>query len=193
MGRSLQQSGSYVAPCDPGTQRMALMVLYNNTLGGAWANHSGWLDLSPAQMATPASLALSLAAVPVSSGTCLSSNGSSVLPDYCCWYGVECCTPQTCVNAVPSSCTSCFCEPGLVISLGLSANMVGWFPSTHSSASRIPYCRTGTHWILYRYTPSNIAFAASHVRLFLLMLVARLPCITVDWKQLLSRHRGRRL
>ena len=127
MGRSLQQSSSYVAPCDPSTQRMALMMLYNNTLGGAWANHSGWLDLSPAQMATPASLALALAAVPVSSGACTSSNGSSVLPDYCCWHGVECCTPQTCVNAVPSSCTSCFCEPGLVISLGLSANKVGLF------------------------------------------------------------------
>ena len=139
MGRSLQQSSSYVAPCDPSTQRMALMMLYNNTLGGAWANRSGWLDLSPAQMATPASLTLALAAVPLSSGTCASPNGSSVLPDHCCWYGVGCCSLQTCVNAVPSSCTSCFCKPGLVISLVLSANVVGRLLPPCLSASSIRY------------------------------------------------------
>ena len=59
--------------------------------------------------------------LPLMSGSCtawdIATAADMVLPDHCCWYGVGCCTPQTCGND-----PFCNCTMGLVSSLSLSAN-----------------------------------------------------------------------
>ena len=93
-------------------QRAALLQLYNNTGGYAWLNSSGWADASVAWDS-----------MAVESGACMAGihNGTGApLPDHCCWFGVSCCTPDTCAEGWPS----CSCIPGLVFGLDLGVNNV---------------------------------------------------------------------
>ena len=70
-----------------------------------------------------ASLALYMESIPMQSGSCttLGSN-ATILPDHCCWYGIACCGPQTCVSNDPY----CNCTVGLVTALQLNSNKVSW-------------------------------------------------------------------
>ena len=88
-------------PCDPAQQRAALSLLYKQSGGPAWFNSSGWSD-------------------PDVSLSCMA--GLTPLPSHCCWFGVSCCTPETCTDAAE---TACNCTIGLVTALSLPANNVG--------------------------------------------------------------------
>ena len=121
LGRQLRAATSISSPCDAATQRLALLSLYNNTNGAAWVNSTGWPASSAAM--TPASMAKFTASTPVTNGSCTASG--AVIPDHCCWYGVQCCTPQTCSGASSSQCSACSCTLGLVVGLALGINNVG--------------------------------------------------------------------
>ena len=112
--------------CDADKQRLALLTLFNNTNGASWINATGW----PPATATlsPASLAQFAAMTPLTTSSCTASDGT-VLPDHCCWHGVQCCTPFTCSNSASSaqSCASsaaCSCTTGLVVGIALGVNNV---------------------------------------------------------------------
>ena len=98
-------------PCDPDQQRAALSLFYKQSGGPAWFNSSGWSD-------------------PDVSLSCMA--GLTPLPSHCCWYGVSCCTPETCIDADESACN---CTIGLVTGLSLQANNVGLFTVCLSSMS----------------------------------------------------------
>ena len=98
-------------PCDPAQQRAALSLFYERSGGPAWFNNSGWSD-------------------PDVSLSCMA--GLTPLPSHCCWYGVSCCTPETCIDADESACN---CTIGLVTGLSLQANNVGLFTVCLSSMS----------------------------------------------------------
>ena len=88
-------------PCDPARQRAALSLFYEKSGGPAWFNSSGWSD-------------------PDADLPCMA--GLTPLPSHCCWFGVSCCTPETCTDAEESTCN---CTTGLVTVLSLQANNVG--------------------------------------------------------------------
>ena len=119
VSRELQASGSTSA-CDPATQRLALLQLYNNTNGASWTNSTGWPSANVSM--SPLSLAQFAASTPVTTSTCIESG--AVLPDHCCWYGVRCCTPQTCNTLSSQSCSVCSCTSGLIIGLSMGMNNV---------------------------------------------------------------------
>ena len=136
LSRDLRQStASWAHPCDAATQRLALLTLYNNTNGASWTDATGWP--APSASRSAASLASFAASTPLTTSTCMAAG--AVLPDHCCWYGVQCCTPQTCTSSTSSqSCTSCSCTIGLIVGLALGLNNVRqlfnrlklhpWFP-----------------------------------------------------------------
>ena len=86
--------------CDSAQQGAALSLFYNQSGGPAWFNSSGWSD---SDFGSP----------------CMA--GLTPLPSHCCWFGVSCCTPETCVDAAESACN---CTIGLVIALSLPDNNV---------------------------------------------------------------------
>ena len=108
--------------CNAATQRLALLTVYNNTYGASWTQVTGWPPASVAM--SPSSLAHFAASTPVISSVC--SSLGTVLPDHCCWYGVQCCTPATCSQATfQSACSApCSCTVGLVVGLALGLNNV---------------------------------------------------------------------
>ena len=113
-------NSSSALPCDPATQRLGLLMLFNNTNGAAWTNATGWPP--PISSSTPSALANFSTSVPTTTGACLSSG--VVLPDHCCWHGVQCCTPQTCSSQQTSICSACSCTQGLITSIDLQTNNV---------------------------------------------------------------------
>ena len=117
--RGLQASDSASA-CDPATQRLALLQLYNNTNGASWTNSTGW----PAATVfmSPMTITQFATFTPVTTSTCIVSR--AVLPDHCCWYGVQCCTPQTCTTVSSQSCSVCSCTSGIIVGLSLGMNNV---------------------------------------------------------------------
>ena len=117
--RELQAPGSTSA-CDPAIQRLALLQLYNNTNGVSWTDSTGWPAANMSM--SPLSLAQFAASTPVTTSTCMAAG--AVLPDHCCWYGVQCCTPQTCASSSSQSCFACSCTSGLIVSLDLGMNNV---------------------------------------------------------------------
>ena len=108
--RDLLQSAA--TACDAATQRLALLILYHNTKG--WPAPSA--SMSQKSMANYAS------SIPLTTSACMAAG--AVLPDHCCWHGVQCCTPQTCTSASSQSCTQCSCTLGLVVGLSLGLNNV---------------------------------------------------------------------
>ena len=127
--RELQQIPLTNMPCDPATQRLALLQLYNSTNGASWTNSTGW----PAVTVSMSSMSMTQFATstPVTTSSCIVSG--AVLPDHCCWYGVQCCTPQTCTTVSSQSCSAaCSCTSGLVVGLALGINNVR-SPSHHRS------------------------------------------------------------
>ena len=99
-------------PCDTAHQRAALDLYYEQSGGPAWFNNSGWSD--PPDAEVPCMVGLTL------------------LPSHCCWYGLSCCTPETCADAAESACN---CTTGLVTVLSLQANNVG------ALSACLPVCR----------------------------------------------------
>jgi hypothetical protein len=112
--------------CSPANQRVGLLLIFQNARGQYWTNNSGW--------PMPSNLTAYLESTPVQSGKCMSnlpqlplgvymdtssSQAATILPDYCCWYGVSCCTPTSCLGD-----PSCNCTVGLVKGLYLGANNV---------------------------------------------------------------------
>ena len=93
--------------CDSAQQGAALSLFYNQSGGPAWFNSSGWSD---SDFGSP----------------CMA--GLTPLPSHCCWFGVSCCTPETCVDAAESACN---CTIGLVIALSLPDNNVGYIGHRH--------------------------------------------------------------
>ena len=87
--------------CDSAQQGTALSLFYENSGGPEWFNSSGWSDPDAGSL------------------PCMA--GLTPLPSHCCWYGVSCCTPETCVDAAESACN---CTTGLVIALSLPDNNV---------------------------------------------------------------------
>ena len=124
LGRLLQETPAFSLGCDPSGQRLALTLVYYLVNGPGWINNSGWPSM-PMQGTNPFAIALHMAAVPLETGVCTSASQSSadtpavILPDHCCWYGVRCCTPQTCGNN-----PFCNCTIGLITSLQLNGNRV---------------------------------------------------------------------
>ena len=122
------------------------MRLFNATNGGGWTNSSGWPTDADVQGMDPVALAQYMAAIPVETRICISNTTAGgpsqsilipaggtaaaallsdvvpavvVLPDHCCWYGISCCSPQTCGND-----PFCNCTTGLVTSIQLNGNQV---------------------------------------------------------------------
>ena len=138
---------SAYGPCDAGAQRLALLTFFNNTNGAAWINATGWPSASVTQ--SPASLAQFAVSTPLlTTSSCMASDGTA-LPNHCCWYGVQCCTPTTCTTTASSatsaqqqSCSSssaaCSCTTGLVIGLSLGLNNVSDSSSETNSAIQPP-------------------------------------------------------
>ena len=121
-GASFAGAGQLAAlGCNPISQRLGLIDLYNSTNGPGWSNSSGWPSISGLASMSASSLAQYMAAIPMQSGSCTTpgSNTTVVLPDHCCWYGIACCGPQTCGNDPYCNCTS-----GLVTELQLYSNQV---------------------------------------------------------------------
>jgi hypothetical protein len=124
--------------CDSGSQREALIDLFNVTSGRTWLNNFNWpVSLLSDGVLTQASRANYLSSTQITSGSCDSSkqegvaaimaaaqnltNPPIVLPDHCCWFGVSCCTPNTCYGVATSACN---CTYGLVTDIYLSHNNV---------------------------------------------------------------------
>ena len=125
--RQIRQTASNSAgglPCDPATQRLGLLMLFNNTNGAAWFNATGWP--SPSSSNSPFAVSNFSASIPISTGTCKDSG--VVLPDHCCWFGIQCCTPQTCSQQSTSSCSACSCTQGLITSIEIQTNNVHFCP-----------------------------------------------------------------
>ena len=123
LGRLLQETPAFSLGCDPSGQRLALTLVYYLVNGPGWINSSGWPIAM--QGTNPFAMAMHMATVPLETGVCTSASQSSadapaiILPDHCCWYGIRCCTPQTCGNN-----PFCNCTTGLVTSIQPNGNKV---------------------------------------------------------------------
>ena len=109
--------------CSIELQRLALVVLYNDTSGPQWANNTGWPSIPGLQSLSMTEIMQHMATVPLQSDACSATSSGNItiaLPDHCCWYGVSCCRPDTCGNN-----PSCSCIPGVVTGLHLGNNRVG--------------------------------------------------------------------
>ena len=113
--------------CDPSGQRLALALFSYLFNSSGWINSSGWPITM--QGTNPFAMILHMATLPLETGVCTSASQNELsqtqdapavtLPDHCCWYGIRCCTPQTCVDN-----PFCNCTTGLVISMLLNGNKV---------------------------------------------------------------------
>ena len=104
--------------CDAPGQRLALLFFYNATNGPAWHNNSGWPSIA---VSSPEALIMHMASIPVTTNTCIASDGSNlVLPDHCCWHGVSCCTTQAITCGINPYCNCS--TSGLVTALILNRN-----------------------------------------------------------------------
>ena len=118
--------------CDPSGQRLALALFSYLFNSSGWINSSGWPITM--QGTNPFAMILHMATLPLETGVCTSASQNELsqtqdapavtLPDHCCWYGIRCCTPQTCVD-IPF----CNCTTGLVISMLLNGNRVRMWES----------------------------------------------------------------
>ena len=106
-------------PCTPASQLLALRVFYSSTGGPTWTINEGWADHAPDSPVNAMQLGTDMA---TQTGNCTVQTlaANVTVPDHCCWYGVSCCSPETCVGAGPS----CNCTLGLVTTLSLGGNNV---------------------------------------------------------------------
>lgn len=87
--------------CSPKAQRDNLLSFYARTAGWGWKRNDGWTDAVVRGTAAP----VFSAAV-----NCVSPVAGVVLPDHCCFYGVECCDREQCPPMASFLDTSCDCE-----------------------------------------------------------------------------------
>ncbi|GAX79288.1 hypothetical protein CEUSTIGMA_g6729.t1 [Chlamydomonas eustigma] len=139
IGRGQTQSGTSLSTnviCDSSSQRETLIDLFNDTSGQTWLTSYNWpVSLLSAGVLNQTSRANFLNSTPITSGSCDSNKQQGVaaimaaaqnltiapivLPDHCCWFGVSCCTPNTCFGVSASACN---CSYGLVTDIYLSHN-----------------------------------------------------------------------
>lgn len=121
-------------------QYVALLVLYVFTGGLEWFNNTGW-----PQNFTEIQEALGNTSN-TTTGSCVRNRTVAnmyyddiLLPDHCCWFGVDCCLIETCppdIYVSDVSVTQCNCTIGLVTGLNLMNNNV----SQRQGASRVHSC-----------------------------------------------------
>ena len=141
-GRRLTTTLPSSSSCDPLLQRAYLVTFFAACGGPNWTQSTGFPDItSGGSIGIPlATLLLELEAVPVQTGRCSSQQqvpqqqhgDVTVLPDHCCWYGVSCCIPQTCIGD-----PYCNCTIGLVTRLSWGSNNVRTLLGSEEEPARL--------------------------------------------------------
>ncbi|GAX78738.1 hypothetical protein CEUSTIGMA_g6175.t1 [Chlamydomonas eustigma] len=113
--------GTNAASCSTAAQHSNLLLLYNYTRGSNWYNNTGWASIPYQNISSASAQSGSCFWYQfVASSTSTMSSPPVLLPDYCCWFGVTCCNPSSCLNVNSNS--TCTCPTGFVSSLSLRRN-----------------------------------------------------------------------